>query len=334
MLPLWTQSALCGLLCSTRPVPSPSRHHHGQSRIRSPVAEAIDYYEHDGWRLAFRHKPAAPGREADPPLLLVHPVGIGLSGWFWDRFIDAWQGGELFAPDLIGCGESDAWRPEERGLFLPLDWARGCAALWRTRIQRPCVVIAQGGLAPVGVLLAARESDDWSGTRSVSHLVLTAPPTWTDITTAVPEPELRRNYNGLRSALGRAAIELIESRAAIRFFSDLFLFEGKCDGAWLDHASSGCSAAVREPVYAFNAGLLQHRSYENELTELQQPTLVLAGRADTRRERRAGYAGRMRSCELRTLPGSNVMPWEAPRETCDAVAEFARRARAGTLYKL
>lgn len=324
MVPLFS---LCGLLHSTQPVASPSR-------IRPPVAAALDFYEHDGWRLAFRHKAAAPGREADPPLLLVHPVGIGLSGWFWDRFMDAWQGGEVFAPDLIGCGESDAWRPEERGLFLPLDWARGCAALWRARIKRPCVVIVQGGLAPVGVLLAARESDDWSGSGAVSHLVLTAPPTWADMTTAVPEPELRRNYNRLRSPLGAAAVGLIESRAAIRFFSDLFLFEGQCDGTWLDFAASECSVSVREPVYAFNAGLLQHRSYKDELTGMLQPTLVLAGRADTRRDRRRGYADRMRSCELRTLPGCNVMPWEAPRETCDAVADFARRARAGTLSTL
>ena len=46
-----------------------------------------EYYEHDGWRLGFRHIRAAPGREAEPPLLLVHPVGIGLDSWFWDRFI-------------------------------------------------------------------------------------------------------------------------------------------------------------------------------------------------------------------------------------------------------
>ncbi len=145
---------------------------HARALLARPPA-ALEYYEHDGWRLAFRHKRAAAGRESDPPLLLVHPVGIGLSGWFWERFIEQWLGGEVFAPDLIGCGASDAWVPEERGLFLPLDWSRGCEALWRARIRRPCVVVAQGGLAPVGVQLAAREADDWSGGRAVSRLVLT-----------------------------------------------------------------------------------------------------------------------------------------------------------------
>ena len=102
-------------------------------------------YSHDGWRLAYRHKAAAAGHENDAPLLLVHPVGIGLSSWFWERFMEEWRGGELYAPDLIGCSYSgDRWEPAARGLFLPLDWARGCETLWREHIQRPCVVVAQG----------------------------------------------------------------------------------------------------------------------------------------------------------------------------------------------
>ena len=104
-----------------------------------------EYYEHDGWKLGFRRRAASPGHEAEPPVLLVHPVGIGLDAWFWDKFIDTWEGAELFVPDLIGCGASEAWRPAERGLFLPLDWSRGCEALWRLHIRRPCVVVAQGG---------------------------------------------------------------------------------------------------------------------------------------------------------------------------------------------
>eukprot|EP00967_Tisochrysis_lutea_P140419 scaffold256524_cov44-Tisochrysis_lutea.AAC.1 len=282
----------------------------------------LDAYDYDGWRLAFRHTPASPGHEADPPLLLVHPVGIGLSSWFWDRFTEAWEGGEVYAPDLIGCGMSDTWQPAERGLFLPLDWARGCEALWRAHIQRPCIVIAQGGLAPVGIVLASREADNWSGSKAVSHLVLTSPPTWADLTSPIPEDQLLRNYNALRSPLGRMAIGLVESRAAIRFFSDLFLFEHKCDERWLDQARSECSEAAREPVYAFNAGLLQHRSYEQQLLDMTQPTLVISGRGDKRMARRTGYASGMKACTLCTLPGLNVLPWEAPNDVGNAVKEF------------
>ena len=112
-------------------------------------APALNFYIHDGWRLAFRHRPAAKGHEQDAPLLLIHPVGVGLSAWFWERMMDRWDGGAVYAPDLIGCGASDEWAPDERGMFLPLDWSRGVEALWRQHVRQPCVVVAQGGLAPV-----------------------------------------------------------------------------------------------------------------------------------------------------------------------------------------
>ena len=127
------------------------------------TTKELKRYSHDGWDLAFRFKEAAPGFEDAPPLLLVHPVGIGLSSWFWDAFADEWEGAAVFAPDLIGCGASEEWDPDARGLFVPLDWARGCESLWRAHIRRPCVVVAQGGLAPVGVSLAVREADTWRG---------------------------------------------------------------------------------------------------------------------------------------------------------------------------
>ena len=45
-------------------------------------------------------------------------------------------------------------------------------------IQRPVLVVSQGGLAPVAVRLAARECDTWIGSRAVAGLVLSSPPEW------------------------------------------------------------------------------------------------------------------------------------------------------------
>ena len=291
---------------------------------QAAAAPQLRSYEYDGWKLTYRHKAASPGREADAPLLLVHPIGIGLDSWFWEKFLGAWTGGDVYAPDLIGAGGGDTWDPAERGLFVPLDWARGCEALWRQEIRRPCVVVTQGGLAPVGVLLAARSAGDWDGARAVTKVVHCSPPTWEEMVTGVPEGELRRNYDALRSPLGRAAVGLLERRGPIKFFSDLFLFEEESDDAWLDNAAAACGAEVREPVLAFNAGLCNARSYEVELTEqIAQPTLVLSGRGDKREAARRGYEERMRACRLKMLPGANVLPWEAARETAEAIAEFA-----------
>ena len=90
------------------------------------LSVSIKSYEYDGWNLVYRFKPASPGYENSPPLLLVHPVGIGLSSWFWERFLDDYKG-TAFAPNLIGCGISeggDAWDPDEKGLFFPLGWVK------------------------------------------------------------------------------------------------------------------------------------------------------------------------------------------------------------------
>ena len=293
-------------------------------------------YEHDGYTLQYRYKPAARGKENEPPLLLVHPVGIGMSSWFWDAMLDEWEGGAVYAPDLIGCGidhGSDAWVPEERGLFFPLSWVNGCETLLQNIIlpqsgrsknsnplfasllgssnnnNKKVTVVTQGGLAPVGVMLASRNLE------SVSQLVMTSPPTLEDMTNPVPEAELEKNYNFLRSPLGGAAFGALESEWAIRFFSNLFLFEGKADPKWMQQCLLECKyQEARPPIQAFNAGLMQHRSYYEELTSLEIPTTIVQGKGDANRiPLRQDYATEMKDCTLVTLPkGLNVLPWECP----------------------
>jgi len=224
-------------------------------------------YEHDGYTLKYRYKPAAVGRENEPPLLLVHPVGIGMSSWFWDAFLDEWEvGGAVYAPDLIGCGidhGSDAWVPEKKGMFFPTSWVEGCETLLNDIIlpqtaqgkkknnpllasllgglpnsnnsqKQHVTVVTQGGLAPVGVMLASRNP------QTVSNLIMTSPPTWNDMTVPVQEKELEKNYNFLKSPLGSAAFGALESEWAIRFFSNLFLFEGQADSKWMQQCLLEC----------------------------------------------------------------------------------------------
>jgi pimeloyl-ACP methyl ester carboxylesterase len=329
--------------------------------IDSPSTTAtsitIESYEYDGWNLTYRYKPACAGREIDPPLLLIHPVGIGLSSWFWEPFMEAWEGPALYAPNLIGCGVSeggDAWDPDQRGLFIPLGWVRGCealmdhahngigdvmnvnqqrqyaqqfstfvspTALFRNLVSRGTprprlttwTVVTQGGLAPIGVLLASRNP-----TR-VGNLVMASPPTWHDITTAVPEVELTRNYNFLRSPLwGNLAFRLLESRAAIEFFSNQFLFSNPCDATWLDKAENEFGIPARPPVQVFNAGFCMNQGLEPELTTLVQPTLIVQG-VDDKRQRHE-YVVKLKNCQTETLPGKNVVPWEYPEEFAKLLA--------------
>ena len=180
----------------------------GAWRARIPldmVALQRGTYLYGGFECAFRRKPASPGFEGKPPLLLVHPLGIGLASWFYEPFLEQWTGSEVWVPDLIGCGASDAWVPEQRTLTVPQDWVRSLEALWRDEIRRPMVVVSQGGLAPLAISLAARETATFQGRRAVRGLVLASPPEWHTISAGLSEEEVERNFGLLGATLGSAS---------------------------------------------------------------------------------------------------------------------------------
>ena len=170
--------------------------------------------------------------------------------------------------DLVGCGESDPRNPDEKGLFIPLDWVRQAESLWREHINKPVVVVAQGGLAPIGVYLASRETDSWSGSRAVRSLILASPPTWEEIAKDSDSAEVERNFRWMASPLGALSYRLLRTRAFVEFFSNLFLFDkelGAADERWLREACDGATLEARWPVLAFNAGLVGCAGLETQL---------------------------------------------------------------------
>jgi len=344
----------------------------------------IESYEHKTFKkLTYLYKKASPGREGDRPIILIHPVGIGISSWFWkkvmmqsftnseDKCNDDYKNSSdnnnsgnppIYAPDLIGCGidhGGDAWYPNENGLFFPLGWVQGVETLmndiiiptWyeeqnngkksaspsslsrffgnRQNNQNDgisnsdgagagCLVIAQGGLAPVGIMLAHRNP------LHVQNLMLTSPPTYDEITTPIPESELRTNYDFLRSPkLGKLAFAALESRSIIKFFSNLFLFDDDCDEEWLDETErESRHLEARTPVQVFNAGLLQHRSLEEELKELGQSMVVVSGEGDKRVLDRQLYRDELEKCTLTSIGGCNVLPWENAAGVVELIKEL------------
>lgn len=250
----------------------------------------------------------------------------------------------IYAPDLIGCGiahGADKWDPEKRGLFFPLSWVEGVETLINEIVlpklresqssSSPgvfsllrqenkgigCLVIAQGGLAPVGIMLSQRNP------LTINQLMLTSAPIYRDVTTAVPAAELQRNYDFLRSPIFRyIAFSLLESRTVIKFFSNIFLFQDECDEEWLDETERELCVEARTPVQAFNSGLLQHRSFEEDLKESPQPKLIVSGEGDKRSTERQPYEEQVDNCALITIPGLNVLPWESPRALVDLIKEL------------
>jgi pimeloyl-ACP methyl ester carboxylesterase len=299
-------------------------------RCRAEAASTIQTFTFSAgggqeFECAFRRLPARSGREGDPPLLLVHPVGIGLSSWFWDKLLKEWKGGEVFAADLIGCGDSEPWVPGEKGMFVPLDWVRSLEALWAQEIGRPCVVVCQGGLGPLAVQIAARSRADVAG------LVLASPPNFDDMRAGLDQKKVESNWMWLTSPPGQLSYYLLRLRAFVEFFSNLFLFAGgAADEEWLEAACKGATPDARYPVFAFNSGLVIAKGYEDELQLLSRrslPILVLSGAEDGRTQKREAAARSLDSCRLLTLAGKNVLPWENPRETAAALLEFSTSLR-------
>jgi pimeloyl-ACP methyl ester carboxylesterase len=301
---------------------------------------SIERYTYKDWNLTYRYKkgsqtsnikkqrgwssllPPPKKSQAAPSLFLIHPVGIGLDSWFWEKLMDEQRSSnqfDIYAPDLIGCGTlngGDAWDPDVKPLSFPLGWAEGIEPLLPRGSATDTTLVCQGGLAPVAVLLASRYPD------LISRVVLTSPPTYDDMVTAVPQNELKRNFDFLTNPLSaKVAFGLLESEWALRFFSNAFLFTEPCDDLWIQRALETISPEQRFPVAAFNAGLCNHRSFVNELaSQITQPTLILSGLDDKRN--RQGYVDNMPNCKWQRLEGCNVLPWENPAGVYQAIHDF------------
>jgi len=279
-------------------------------------------FEHQGWKCAYRYKEAKSASEL-PPLVLVHPVGIGLSSWFWEPLMQQWEG-EAYALDLIGCGTlgGDFWDPQERGMFFPLTWAQQVQTLIENHIQKPCIVVCQGGTAPIGVVLAKNSA-------LVDRFVLTSPPIYSDMVYPLSNHTLQSNFDFYTSWRGKIVFQLLENQRAISLFSNLFLFEDKADQNFIDLATLECQSTIklRPPIMAFNAGLLQHRSFYEDMQQIFQPTLILSGTSDRRAKNRLEYATTIPNCNLETLPGFNVLPWEHAKETSDAIFDWIKTSK-------
>ncbi len=50
-----------------------------------------EFYSWKGYRCAYELYPQKQGDTNSIPLLLLHPIGVGLSKYFWHRFCSLWQ---------------------------------------------------------------------------------------------------------------------------------------------------------------------------------------------------------------------------------------------------
>lgn len=286
------------------------------------------FYTWQGYRCAYDVH--TPDNSEDPALLLIHPIGVGLSRRFWDRFCHTWrqhsQPHPLYVPDLLGCGESAmphrAYRPD--------DWAAQLQTLITSVIQRPVVLVIQGALFPVGIRLVQRMD-----TATVCGLVLAGPPGWNLISQSAKPLQQRLLWNGLFSnPLGNAFYRYARREAFLDSFSrrQLFADPADIDQEWLNMLTAGAADPdSRFAVFSFLAGFWR-QDYTAAIEAIQQPTLVLFGKQASGidqasknqppQERLNSYLEHLPHPQGKLIPGRNVLPYESTEAFVDCTSQW------------
>ena len=307
----------------------------------------MDFYTWQNHRCAFEKVASEPGTDSNLldsedsrlALLLIHPIGVGLSHEFWQPFIQQWQKSEsaatpctLYNVDLLGCGDSDmpnrAYRPE--------DWADQLAYFIEKIASEPVVLVVQGALLPVAIRLM-----DLPAGNRVKGLVLSGPPAWRLMTTPTPIWQQKLSWALFESPLGSAFYRYARRESFLRSFSERQLFErpeGVTDD-WLAMLKAGAKDMnSRYAVFSFLAGFWR-QDYARAIARIQQPVLIVMGdeassidrttakqaEADstqTSEKRLQAYLDHFPRAQGVCIAGRNVLPYESTAEFVEVVMPF------------
>jgi pimeloyl-ACP methyl ester carboxylesterase len=288
------------------------------------------FYNWQNYRCAYKVHQSDKSHAEGIPLLLIHPIGVGLSGKFWQRFVsECFNQGYchlIYNPDLLGCGESD----KPHVAYTPKDWAEQLKYFLQNIIQKPVIVIVQGALLAVALELVQLESN------LIAGLVFACPPTWTVITNKYPAWRQKLFWNLFDSPLGNAFYRYARTPEFLRSFSTkrLFAAADRVDEEWLDTlAADAANTATRYAVFSFLAGFWK-QDYSSLIAAIQQPTLVVLGESassmskegetKTPDETLADYLACLQQGTGVKIPGRNVLPYESTTEFVSAIAPLIK----------
>ncbi|MEH2366236.1 alpha/beta fold hydrolase [Nostoc sp.] len=292
------------------------------------TASPSQFYSWQNYRCAYEvHQPINTTSEGIP-LLLIHPIGVGLSRRFWQRFCREWystgQRNLIYNPDLLGCGESEM----PRIAYTPSDWAEQLQSFLQKVVQKPVILVVQGALLPVAIQLVQKESN------LIAGLVLSGPPAWALMTNKPPEWQEKFLWNVLDSAFGSVFYRYARTPKFLRSFSirQLFASENGVDAEWLNTLLAGAeNPASRHAVFSFLAGFWRD-DYTSFIASIGQPTLAVMGettssisqdnKKETPDERLAHYLACLPESQGIKINGRNVLPYESTTEFVAAIAPF------------
>jgi pimeloyl-ACP methyl ester carboxylesterase len=292
------------------------------------------FYTWNNYSCAYEiHEPANSINDGIP-LLLIHPIGVGLSRQFWQRFRRQWyQTGHknpIYNPDLLGCGESDM----PHVAYTPKDWAQQLHKFLVTVVKKPVVIVVQGALLPVAIELVQQQSN------LILGMILAGPPSWPVITKNSSILQQKIAWNIFDSPLGKTFYRYARTEKFLRSFSirQLFGSENAVDQEWLNMLLVGAeNIESRHAVFSFLAGFWR-QNYSSYLACINQPTLVVLGetassiskegKQETPDERLADYLGCLPQARGMKIPGRNVLPYESTGEFVEAIAPFIAQLEA------
>lgn len=301
------------------------------SSIKSPTL----FYEWQKYRCAYDVYQPTTATEDSIPLLLIHPIGVGLSRVFWQRFCESWyksgNTNPIYNPDLLGCGDCEM----PAVACYPEDWAAQLQFFLETVVKKPAIVLVQGALLCVALELAKLQQE--SGSNLIHSLVLAGPPAWAVMNKHSTDREQRIVWNLLDSPLGNAFYRYARRAKFLRSFSAKQLFgdAAKVDSEWLDALQAGATNPdSRHAVYSFLAGFWR-QDYSTTIQKFANPALIVmgekassisqSGKEEKPEERLAQYLANFPNAEGLLMPGRNVLPYESTAEFVAAVAEFANK---------
>ncbi|HEY9767845.1 MAG TPA: alpha/beta hydrolase [Coleofasciculaceae cyanobacterium] len=295
------------------------------------------FYSWQGFRCAYTVFGSGKELPEASPLVLIHPIGVGLSRIFWRRFIHTWSaqnsGLIIYNPDLLGCGESEM----PSVAYYPRDWAAQLKYFIETVVKKPVVLVVQGASLPIAIeLLQFLEPN------LIKGLVLSAPPAWPTITNAAKPKQQKLLWNLLFNSplgLGNLFYRYARRRQFIESFSirQLFAEAEQVDRLWLDDLTKGATnMQSRYAVFSFLAGFWR-KDYASAIAKITQPTLVVLGeqtssisregKPETVQERLNAYKSHLSQGEGCIIPGRNVLPYESTSEFTRVVGDFLQHGQ-------
>lgn len=292
-------------------------------------SSSTQYYSWNKYKCAYTSHNTDKGH--DRAIVLIHPIGVGLSGNFWQRFLETQtklnSDLPIYNPDLLGCGNSDL----PRIAYDPKDWANQLNYFINNIVKKPVILVVQGASFPIAIYMASGDlkSD------LIEGLILSGPPAW----------NIMINGGNLRiseiiwnlffdSFIGSLFYQYARRREFIKSFSIKELFgEAKdVDDEWLDMLSqSAIEPQSRYAVFSFLAGFWR-KDYTKLMQKLDQKILLLMGEKatsvskegfkETPDQRIALYQKNIPNLEGKKIKGRNVLPYESTEEFLTEVVNF------------